>query len=82
MKRFLTYKPGAIGMIRKKAKKRAIGESKAKPPEIFVQIENHGYYRSQYARAHIRVKADEYQYLEWRDGGRVRSLYLGRKRKS
>jgi hypothetical protein len=66
----------------KTKRKIAIAESKAKPPEIFVRVKKEAYWKSVYARAHIRVKAGEYQYLQWRENDRVRSLYLGRKRKS
>jgi hypothetical protein len=55
---------------------------RAKPekPEIFVRVSEG--WRSSYARASIRVKAGQYNYLVWRDGGRVRNLYLGKKKKS
>lgn len=47
-------------------------------PEIFVKVGNG--WRSTYAKAAIRVKSGKYLYLQWRDGGRVLSFYLGRKR--
>lgn len=81
MKR-LPYKTRTIVKPRKTAGKRAIAQSEAKPPEIFVKLGRDSYFRPAYARAHIRVKAGEYQYLQWREDQRVRSLYLGRKRKS
>jgi len=70
-------------MRRKMQRKRTIVESKAKP-EIYVKITRkvNWWLPISYARAHIRIKSDGYQYLQWRDGNRVRSLYLGRKRKS
>ncbi len=61
-------------------RKSAIAKSEAKP-EIYVKISGQETWRGpQYARAHIRIKAGEYQYLQWRENERVRSLYLGRKR--
>ena len=32
------------------------------------------------ARAHIRTRRGGYRYLAWREGGRVRELYLGKVR--
>lgn len=70
-------------MARKKSRtKRAIAESRVKP-EIYVKLPNPRYtWRTDYARAEIRVKSGKYQYLQWRDGETVRSLYLGTKRPS
>jgi hypothetical protein len=34
------------------------------------------------AKASIRIKSGEYQYLTWRDGDQVRTFYLGKKRQS
>jgi hypothetical protein len=66
---------------RKRKRKTAITKSRTKPPELFVKIvaEKHGdwYARHDYARAYISVKAGKYQYLKWRDGDQVKSLYLG-----
>ena len=63
-----------------KAKKTIVTARRAEPelPEIFVKIDDGA--RSTYARAAIRVKSGKYLYLQWRDGGRVLSFYLGRKR--
>ena len=51
---------------------------KADIPEIFVRVREG--WRSSYARASIRIKAGRYLYLVWRDGGRIRNFYLGKKR--
>jgi hypothetical protein len=65
---------------RKTKRKKAIAKSKPKPkPDIFVKIA-HEWSTYAYAKAHIRVKSGGYQYLEWKDGARPRSLYLGKKR--
>jgi len=77
----LPYKSRTIVKPRKIGRKSAIAQSEAKPPEIFVRVEKRAHWKENYARAHIRVKAGEYQYLQWRENDRVRSLYLGRKRK-
>ncbi len=69
-------------MKRKTTKKRPIDKSRVKPPEIYVRVEGRAYWRSTYARAHIRVRTGGYQFLTWRDGTRVRTLYLGKKRNS
>jgi len=53
---------------------------KVETPEIFVRVREG--WRSSYARASIRIKAGRYLYLVWRDGGRIRNFYLGKKRKS
>jgi hypothetical protein len=61
-------------------RKRAIAKSKPKP-EIFVRIAGkYNWSGPAYAKAHLRVKSGGYQYLEWKDGARPRSLYLGKKR--
>jgi hypothetical protein len=78
----LTYKGRDIVPARKKRSKKAIAESRAIPPKIFVEITKKDWWRPKLAKAHIRVKAGEYQYLTWREGDRVRTLYLGRKRKT
>lgn len=52
--------------------------AKAETPEIFVRTKEE--WPSRYAHASIRVKAGRYVYLAWRDGGRIRNFYLGRKR--
>jgi hypothetical protein len=49
-------------------------------PEIFVRIAGSRW--RGYARASIRVKAGQYNYLVWRDGDRIRNFYLGKRRKS
>jgi hypothetical protein len=68
--------------LKKTKRKRAIAKSKAKP-EIYVMVPSKGWMSGPtFARAHIRVKHGEYQYLEWREGKTIRSLYLGKKRKS
>jgi len=51
---------------------------KAEVPEIFIRVREGS--RSNYARASIRIKAGRYLYLVWRDGGRIRNFYLGKKR--
>lgn len=63
--------------------KRTIGlRRRVKPeaPEIFVRVGDG--YKTTYAHASIRVKSGQYLYLVWRDGGRIRNFYLGKKRKS
>lgn len=56
----------------------AIGERRVNPmPAIFVRVEGKSWYKSTYARAHLRNKKG-YVYLVWRDGDRVRELYLGK----
>lgn len=47
------------------------------PPAIFVRLEGKPWYRSTYARAHLRNRKG-YVYLSWRDCERVRELYLGK----
>jgi hypothetical protein len=64
------------------AAKKAIAKSRAIAPEIYVRIKGLDPWSSAMAKASIRVKAGEYQYLTWRDGSSVRTFYLGRKRKS
>jgi hypothetical protein len=64
-----------------KRKKTIAAECRAKAPELFVKVTGERGWPYHYARAHIRVKAGEYNYLVWRDGERIRNLYLGRKRK-
>jgi len=68
--------------MKKTTRKRAIARSRAKPPEIYVKLERQDWRSSAMAKATIRVRAGEYQYLQWREAGKVRSLYLGRKRKT
>ena len=78
----LPYTSRTIVRSGKNGRKKAIAQSKASAPEIFVKVSKEAHWKSEYARAHIRVKAGEYQYLQWRENDRIRSLYLGRKRKS
>jgi len=63
-----------------KTKKHDRGKRRATPekPEIFVRTKEE--WPSRYAHASIRVKTGGYLYLVWRDGGRIRNFYLGRKR--
>lgn len=49
-------------------------------PEIYVKTADSE--RSGYARAHIRVKSGQYNYLVWRDGERILNFYLGKKKHS
>jgi hypothetical protein len=61
--------------------KSAIAKARrAKPekPEIFVRTQEERFPR--YAHASIPVKAGNYLYLVWRDGGRIRNFYLGKKK--
>lgn len=67
-------------MAHKKNSAIAGSRPKAEIPEIFVKTTNA--MRSEYARAHIRVKGGKYLYLAWKDGDRVRNFYLGQKRNS
>jgi hypothetical protein len=53
--------------------------AKAEKPDIRVWI-RHGATKG-FAKASIRIKAGVYNYLVWRDGERVHSFYLGKKRK-
>jgi len=62
--------------------KKLASKSRTIEPEIYVRVSDRESWRVAYAKAKIRVRAGEYQYLQWREAGRVRSLYLGRKRKS
>ncbi len=67
---------------KKSKRKGAIAERRAMP-EIYVKLPTMNSWRQPaFVKAKIRLKAGEYQYLQWRDGETVRSLYLGRKRKS
>jgi hypothetical protein len=68
--------------MKKVTRKPAIARSRATPPEIYVKLDTHDWRRSAMAKATIRVRAGEYQYLQWREAGKVRSFYLGRKRKT
>ena len=78
----LPYNGGTIVKTKKVRSQRAIAKSRSKP-EIFVRIKGkYDWQGSVYAKASIRIKSGEYQYLTWRDGGQVRTFYLGRKRKS
>lgn len=59
-------------------KKSAIEESRVNPPpEIYVRLVERESWRHSYARAHLRNRKG-YVYLSWRDGERVRELYLGK----
>lgn len=66
----------------KRSKKATVSTRRATSelPQIFVKIDNG--WRTTYAKASIRIKSGQYQYLVWRDRGRIRNLYLGRKRNS
>jgi hypothetical protein len=78
----LPYIGGTIVKKKKAKPRKAIAKSKPKP-EIFVRVPGrYNWSGMLYAKAHIRVKSGEYQYLEWRDGDRPRSIYLGKKRKT
>jgi hypothetical protein len=68
--------------MKKTKAKRAIAKSRA-TPEIYVKYgQDDAWSDPTFAKAKIRVRSGEYQYLQWRQAGRVRSIYLGRKRKS
>jgi hypothetical protein len=78
----LPYNLESAGNFMKKSK-RAIAKPrrvKVEAPEIFVRT-GEGY-RASYAHASLRIKSGKYVYLVWRDGGRIRNFYLGRKRDS
>jgi hypothetical protein len=63
-------------------RKRTIAKSRV-TPGIYVRVKNASDYEPfSYAKAKVRIRGGEYQYLQWREAGKVRSLYLGRKRKS
>lgn len=53
---------------------------KTESPEIFVRIKGERW--PAYAKASIRIKSGKYQYLVWRESGRIRNFYLGNKRNS
>jgi hypothetical protein len=78
----LSYKGGTIVKVTKRRSRTAIAKSRAKRPNIYVKLENRDIWQGAFAKASIRVKAGEYQYLTWRDRDQVRTFYLGRKRKS
>lgn len=62
----------------KKTRKRLVDRSRTNPPaEIFVKGVGYDTWNTPYCRAHLRNKRG-YVYLQWRDGDRVRSLYLGK----
>jgi hypothetical protein len=61
-------------------RKRPIVRSRATAAELYVKTGESKWRGPTMAKAKIRVRAGEYQYLQWRDAGQVRSLYLGRKR--
>jgi hypothetical protein len=65
-----------------KLKKPIVKPRRAEPevPEIYVKTVDGT--RFGYARAHIRVKSDQYNYLVWRDGERILNFYLGKKKHS
>lgn len=63
-------------------KKIAIVKGRSNHPELYVRIAGRDSWRPAMAKASIRVKAGEYQYLTWRDGNQVRTFYLGRKRRT
>lgn len=67
-------------MKKSAAKKHKPRRAKPGPPQIFVRITEDR--AEQYARASIRVKPGGYCYLLWRDGERVRNLYLGKRKVS
>jgi hypothetical protein len=64
----------------KKVAKAAIAKSRTSHPAIYVRLGSRDFWHGTYAKASIRVKAGEYQYLTWRDGDQVRTFYLGKKR--
>jgi hypothetical protein len=65
----------------KNGRKTSTGKRRAMAPDIYVRVRGSSLFASTMAKASIRVKAGEYQYLTWRDGRSVRTFYLGRKRK-
>jgi type IV secretory pathway VirB9-like protein len=66
----------------KKRTRTIAAERRAKPtiPDLYVRVRDN--WRANYAKASIRVKAGQYNYLVWRDGDQVRNFYLGKKRKA
>lgn len=66
----------------KSAKKSAIAHSRASHPQLYVRIPGHDWRGPRMAKASVRIKSGEYQYLTWRDGDQVRTFYLGKKRQS
>lgn len=61
--------------------KTAIAKRRPRPlaPEIYVKLPLDAAGKL-YSRAHLRNKRG-YLYLSWRDGEKVRTLYLGKRRK-
>jgi len=68
-------------VMKKSGRFRSIAARRASPPEIFVKCVDraHPPWRDPYDRAHLRNRKG-YVYLTWRDGERVRSFYLGKRR--
>lgn len=74
----LPYTPRGSSKRPGARKKRAIAESRVNhPPQIYVLLEGRASWKASYARAHLRNRKG-YVYLSWRDGERVRELYLGK----
>src|ERR1700687_316567 len=71
-----------IVQMKKPTRKPAIAKSRAPAPEIYVKTGESNWRGPAMAKAEMRVRAGEYQYLQWREAGTVRSFYLGRKRKA
>ena len=64
--------------IKKNGSGRSLAKRRSSIPEIFVRCADRSHpWRNPYARAHLRNKRG-YVYLSWRDGGQVRTFYLGR----
>ena|SRR5271156_2671408 len=80
MKHYPTKQAAAHGpeLDKKKRSGPAIVERRTSPPEIFVKCMDRDHsWRDSYARAHLRNR-NGYVYLNWRDGNKVRSFYLGK----
>jgi hypothetical protein len=81
LQKFFALQRSAIVKSEKARRKTAIAESRSSHPAIYVRLAGRDSWRNQMAKASIRVKAGEYQYLTWRDGNQVRTFYLGRKKR-
>lgn len=70
----------ALPYTSSRGKKRPeIAIAKSRVVEICVRIPaSYGQGLTQWAEAHIRQRAGGYRYLVWRDGQKVREMYLGK----
>jgi hypothetical protein len=50
-------------------------------PDLYVKIKNGSYHRYLWCKASLQTKAG-YLYLSWREGRKVKTIYLGKAKKS